>query len=125
MHEAVLEDVLSYDRSTLSLRGQRHVLRLHVGSEAGILFRRNIRSLQITLAANANLILAKNLDSSASLLKLGDDRAEMRRIAVGNAQIAATNRTGNEKSPSLDPIRINPMPRHAHLQHTKHESLKC
>src|SRR5581483_1824474 len=57
VHKAILENVLRNHRSPVGLGGQRHVLRLHVGGKAGILFGDHIGSPQMAVAKHANRVL--------------------------------------------------------------------
>ena len=54
MHEAVLEDIFSNDRSSFRLRGQRHVLRLHIGWKSGIFFGHDIGGAERVVAHHAH-----------------------------------------------------------------------
>ena len=54
MHEAVLKNIFSDDRRTFRLRRERHVLRLHVGGEAGVLFGDYIGAPEIAIRLDAN-----------------------------------------------------------------------
>jgi hypothetical protein len=56
VHEAILEDVLFHRGGAFGLGGQGHVLRLHVGGEAGVFFGGDIVGLQIAFAAHAQRI---------------------------------------------------------------------
>ena len=89
MHEAVFEDVLCHEADALGLRGQRHVLRLHVGGEAGVFFGGDVGRLESAVGSNADRIGTEDVDACSGLFKLGDDCAEMIGIAVGDGQVAA------------------------------------
>src|ERR1035441_6065736 len=58
VHEAVLEDVFSDGGGAFGLGGERHVLRLHVGGEAGVLFGGDVGGLERAAAADADVLLA-------------------------------------------------------------------
>ena len=93
------------------LGGQRHVLRLHVGGEAGVLFGGDVGGAQLAVGAHAHRIGAENIDAGAGLFQLGDDRAQMRRIAVGHDQVAAGDGAGDQKCSRLDAVGIDAVAR--------------
>ena len=111
MHKAVFEDVFLHQADALGLRGQRHILRLHVGREAGILFGRNVDGAQRAIAAHAESVRAECFDARSGLFKLGDDRAEMPRIAIVHNQVAAGDSAGDKERAGLDAVGIDAMPR--------------
>ena len=77
MHEAVFEDVFRDERGAFALGGEGHVLRLHVGREAGVFFGRDVDSFEVAFAANAERVGADGVDACASVSELGDDCAEV------------------------------------------------
>src|SRR3954447_23306672 len=120
MHKAILEDVLFHNRGAFSLCGQRHVLRLHVGWEAGILLGKNIGALQLTLTSHANRFAVENVNACATLLQFANDGSNVGRIAIGYANIAATYRTRNQESACLDAVGIDAMTRAVQLRYALH-----
>src|SRR5579883_254955 len=124
MHEPVLKDILCHDRSPLSLRRQRHVLRLHVGRETRIFLSRNIGSLQIAFTAYANFIFPENFHTRSSRFQLADHRTQVRRIAVGHAQITAGYRPGHQKSTRLNAIGVDAMTRAMQLLNALYANLR-
>jgi hypothetical protein len=62
----------------LGLGGQRHVLRLHVGGKAGILFGGDVGGAQLAVRAHAHRRRVENLHASAGFLKFVDHGAQVR-----------------------------------------------
>ena len=91
-------------RSAFGLRGQCHVLRLHVRGKAGILFGGHIGGNEFVAIVNANGGRIKNFDRHARSLQLGDDGAEMGRGTVGYADVAVGDRRGYQEGTRLNAI---------------------
>ena len=104
VHEPVLENVFRDDRRALGLGGQRHVLRLHVGGEAGILFGHNVRGFDGIVAHHAHRIGGvPRLDSDFG--QLFEQRAEMRGIAARDVQVSAGHGSRNDERGGFDAVR--------------------
>ena len=54
MHEAILEDVFRDQADAFGLRGEGHVLGLHVGGEAGILLGGDVGGAELAVGADAD-----------------------------------------------------------------------
>src|ERR1700761_1217731 len=108
MHEAVLKYVLHYDGRSIRLRGQSHVLRLHIRGEAGILLGGDIRAAQIAFAAHPNRV-ALDIHTNTAFLQFGNNGAQMRRIALGHAEIASGDGSCDEECAGFDAVRIDTM----------------
>ena len=67
MHEAVLKDVFGDDGCAFGLCGERHELGLHVGGEAGVLFRGDVGGLELAAGADADVVDA-DVNFDAALL---------------------------------------------------------
>ena len=65
----------------------------------------------MAVGTDAHRIGAEHVDARAGLLQLGDDRAEMSRVAVGNDEIAAGDGAGNQKRSRLDAVGIDAVAR--------------
>ena len=104
----------------LGLRGQRHVLRLHVGGKAGILFGGDVGGAQLRRGAHAHRIGAEHIDARAGFVELGDHGAQVRRIAVGHGQIAAGDGAGDQKCSRLDAVGVDAVARAVQAGHAAH-----
>jgi len=69
VHEAVLKDVFRNDGSPLGLRGQGHILRLHVGREAGKFFCTDIGRDKLVTVGHTHGI-GSGLDAYAAFFQL-------------------------------------------------------
>ena len=63
------------------------------------------------VGAHANRFGTENVDLNAGLLQLGDDRAEVSRVAVGDDEVAAGDGAGDEEGARLDAIGIDAVAR--------------
>ncbi len=100
---SVISDVPS------ALGGERHVLRLHVGGEAGVFLGGDIDGLRLpSLRTRSESALMVSMRAPASV-SLRDDSAEMAGIAVGDAEVAAGDGSGDEEGSRLDAIGIDAM----------------
>src|SRR6267142_1981104 len=83
MEVAVLEDSFGDDGSSFGLRGEGHVLGLHVGGEAGIFLGGDVGGDKCFCRPDTERRFIKNVGMDSRLLQLGNDRAEMIGGAVG------------------------------------------
>ncbi len=85
------------------LRGERHVLRLHVGGEAGILFGVHVGGLERLIAHDADGVgFDRGLD--AGFFQLGEDGGEVRGVAAGDVEVAAGERARDDERAGLDAV---------------------
>ena len=66
---------------------------------------------RLPVAADADRIGAEHIDARAGLLQLGDDGAEVSRVAVGHNQIAAGDGAGHQEGSRLDAVGIDAVAR--------------
>src|SRR5208283_5496388 len=104
VQESVFKDGFRDDGSTFGLRGKRHVLRLHVGGEAGIFLSGNIGGNQFVSIVNADGRSIRNIYRHTGGLQFGYDGDQVGGRAVGDGQIVIGDSTGNQKSTSLDAV---------------------
>ncbi len=107
MHEAVLEDVFGNERRAFGLGGEGHVLRLHVGGEAGILLGGDVGGFERTARHATRSVSAPTSNAHAALLQLCDERAEMLGVAVGDDKVAAGDGSGDEEGSGFDAVGID------------------
>ena len=84
VHEAVFEDRFGDDGDPLGLRHQRHVLRLQIGGEAGMLLGGDVDAAQLRRRTRTRSVPGAGSSLHAGLLQLGDQRAQMFRLAAGD-----------------------------------------
>src|ERR1700686_254165 len=109
MHEAVLKNVFFDDRRAFGLRGERHVLRLHVSGEAGIFFSVHVGGVKRLIAHDADRV---GLDRSfhASFSELLQDGGEVRGIASGNIEVPAGEGSGKDEGSGFDAVGDDTVP---------------
>ena len=103
VHEAVLKNIFGDDRRAFGLRGQRHVLRLHVGGEAGILFGGHVGGVEGIVAHHADGV-RRGLGFDADFVKLAEQRVEVGGIASGDVQVASGHGAGNDEGAGFDAV---------------------
>ncbi len=106
MHEAVFEDVFGDGGGAFGLGGEGHVLGLHVGGEAGVLFGGDVGGFERAAGADADVLLA-DLDADAALFELGDERAEVGGVAAVDVEVAAGDGSGHEEGSGLDAVGVD------------------
>ena len=95
------------ERGAFALGGEGHVLRLHVGGEAGVFFGRDVDGFEVAFAANAERVGADGVDARAGVGEPRDDCAEMSGVAVGDAEVAAGDCAGDEEGSGLDAVGVD------------------
>src|SRR5258705_9654960 len=80
---AILKDSFGDDGGPFGLRGEGHVLGLHVGGEAGIFFGGDVDGDKFLCRPDTEGRLIKNVGMDPRLLQLGNNCAEMVGGAVG------------------------------------------
>ncbi len=107
MHEAILEDVLGDGGGAFGLGGEGHVLGLHVGGEAGVLFGGDVGGLEVASAGtDADVVLA-DVEADAALFELGDEGAEVGGFAGVDVEVAAGDGSGDEEGSCLDAVGVD------------------
>ncbi len=107
MHEAVFEDVFGDGGGAFGLGGEGHVLGLHVGGEAGVLFGGDVGCLmRLAAGADADLVGA-DVELDAALLELGDEGAEVGGVAAVDVEVAAGDGSGDEEGAGLDAVGVD------------------
>src|SRR6201999_3737874 len=92
------------DGGAFGLGDESHVLRLHVGGEAGVFLGSHVGADEFVAAADAKRSLADRVDANADLLHFGDDGAEVFGGAIFDGEIATGNGAGDEKCAGLDAV---------------------
>src|SRR6267142_1918025 len=101
---AVLEDRFGDDGSSFGLGGEGHVLGLHVGGEAGIFLGGDVGADKFSCRPDTQRGFIEDVGVNASLLQLGNDRAEMIGCAVSYGQIAASDGARDQERACFDAI---------------------
>ena len=119
MHEAVLKNVFRDDRRACSLRGKRHVLRLHVGGKAGIFFRIHVGGLE-RLIAHDPYRVGFHGSFDAGLRELLQDTGKVRGIASGHVDVSAGEGSGDDEGSGFDAVGDDAVPRAVQLGDALH-----
>ena len=104
VQETIFKNSFVDDGSAFGLRGQRHILRLHVGGEAGILFGGDVGGDKFSYAVDAQLSRTSLLNRHARFAQFADNRAEMQRLAIGERDIAVGDSASDEKCAGFDAV---------------------
>ena len=104
VEETVLKNSFGDDGGSVGLRGEGHVLGLHVGGEAGVFLGGDVGGDEFVAVVNADGGMVTNVDGNADGLQLGDDGAEVGGIAVGDGDVAIGDGSSDEERASLDAI---------------------
>src|ERR1044072_1607535 len=104
MHETILEDGLGYDGRSFGKRHQRHVLRLHVGREARMRERSDIRRIQPVSRAHVKRKCVRLLDANARLAQLVEHGCEVLRVAVDYIELTARDGGCCDESARFDAV---------------------
>ena len=117
MHEAVLKDVLGDHRSAIRLGGQGHVLRLHIGGEAGIFFSIDVGGQQTAVPDHADAVV-RDLKVRSRFAELLQQCAEVAGLAVGHDEIAAGHGAGNDECARRNAVGDDAVSRSCQPRHT-------
>ena len=104
VQETIFENSFGDSRSALGLRGQSHVLRLHVCGEAGIFLGGDVGGDEFVAVVDAKSGVIENFNGDAGGLQLGDDGVEVRGIAIGDGEVAIGDGAGDEEGAGLDAV---------------------
>jgi hypothetical protein len=85
---------------------QRHVLRLHIGREAWILFCGNIGGAQWPVGADADRVWAEDVLRAPRPLPVWQSPRQVIRVAVGHNQIAACDGARHQKCSRLNAVGL-------------------
>src|SRR5208283_1711925 len=99
VHEAVLENIFRDDRRAGGLGGERHVLRLHIGGEAGIFFRVHVGGCKRLVAHDADGV-GFHRGLHASFPELLQDAGKVRGLASGDVESSRLDAVGDNAVPS-------------------------
>ena len=110
MHEAVFEDVFGDGAGAFSLGGEGHVLGLHVGREAGVLFGGDVGGFELAAGADADVVFA-DVDADTTLFEFGDERAEVLRFSAVDVEVAAGDGAGHEEGSGFDAVGVDAVAR--------------
>jgi len=102
--KAVFENGLGNGGDAFGLRGERHVLRLHVSGEARVFFGGDVGGDESSNTTHAELQGRGFFDGNASVTKPGDDRSEVLRFTVGEGEIAIGDGPGDEERTGFDAV---------------------
>ena len=97
------------DRRARGLRGERHVLRLHVGGEAGIFFGVQVGGLERLIAHDANGV-GFHRSFHAGFRQLLQDGGEVRGIASGDVDVSAGEGSGDDEGSGFDAVGDDAVP---------------
>src|SRR5260370_20669563 len=104
VEEAVLKDGFGDDGGAFGLRGQGHVLRLHVGGEAGIFLSSDIGSDKFGGPADTQCGVVDAFDGNTGLLEFSDDGAQVGWVAIRNTQVAVGEGPGDQVGARFDAV---------------------
>ena len=107
VHETIFEDVLAHLRDAFGLRGEGHVLGLHIRGKAGVFLSGYVGCLEIAVGPYANRVMTENVDASASFLQLAYHSSHVRRVAVSDDQISGGDRSRHQKCSGFDSVWID------------------
>ena len=88
MEKAVFEDCFGDHGSAFGLRRQRHILRLHVGGETGILLGDDVGGNELVSIMHAQRRSIWNFHGHAGGFQFRDYRAKWSGVAIGDGEIA-------------------------------------
>jgi len=106
MHKAIFKNILCHRAGTFGLGGEGHVLGLHIGGEARVLFRGHVGSLELAAGADADVV-GTDVDLDTTLFELGDERTEVLRLAAVDVEIATGDGSCDEEGSSFDAVGVD------------------